>query len=82
MQEHLSELERKLDYLEQNESVRETAAYADVAPELERLRIKAITRVREFIMTRWGLDFLCLDCFTTIMAVIHTHLVGWLYVCL
>ena len=46
-QEHLTELERKLDFLQQNESARETAAYADVAPELERLRIKALTKVRE-----------------------------------
>ena len=82
MQEHLSELERKLDYLEQNESVRETAAYADVAPELERLRIKAITRVREFIMTRWGLEFLWLAHFTTFKTVIHAFPEGWQYVCL
>ena len=54
LQESLTELERKLDYLEQNQSARETAAYADVAPELERLRIKAVTKLREFVMTRWS----------------------------
>lgn len=32
--------------------MRETAAYQDVAPELERLRIKALTKAREFLMTR------------------------------
>ena len=26
--------------------------YQDVAPELERLRLKALTKVREFVMTR------------------------------
>jgi len=45
-------LHKKLEYVERNEAARETAAYQDVAPELERLRLKALTKVREFIMTR------------------------------
>lgn len=51
-QEHLAVLQEKLDFMEQSASVKETAAYQDIAPELERLRIKALTRAREFLMGR------------------------------
>ena len=52
VQDYLTQLHKKLDFVEQDESARQTAAYRDVAPELERLRLKALTKVREFLMTR------------------------------
>lgn len=45
-------LHEKLDFMDQSASVKETAAYKDIAPELERLRIKALTRAREYLMGR------------------------------
>ena len=52
MQEYLLQLNRKLEFVANNEAACETAAYTDVAPELERLRLKALSKVRDFIMTR------------------------------
>ena len=53
MQDYLLQLHKKLDFVNGNEAARETAAYIDVAPELERLRLKALSKVREFTMTRY-----------------------------
>lgn len=52
LQEYLLQLNKKLEFVASNESARETAAYADIAPELERLRLKALSKIREFIMTK------------------------------
>lgn len=52
MQDFLLQLNKKLEFVANHESARETAAYADVAPELERLRLKAISKIRDFLMTR------------------------------
>ena len=51
-QDLLLQLHKKLDFVNGSEAARETAAYIDVAPELERLRLKALSKVREFTMTR------------------------------
>lgn len=52
VQDHLVALHKKLDFAEKNEAARESAAYRDVAPELEKLRITALHKCRDFLMTR------------------------------
>ena len=53
MQEHLEALQRKLEFVEKSETVQESAAFRDVAPELERLRAKAVAKAREILMARF-----------------------------
>lgn len=48
----LKDLSDKLDFVLQDESTRSSAAYRDIAPELERLRLKAIGRCREFLLEK------------------------------
>lgn len=48
----LSELERKLEYVNEKESARNSAAYRDVAVEMERLRLTAVKRGRDFLLER------------------------------
>jgi len=50
--EHLLSLHRKLNFLEKNEAAQNSAAYKDVAPELEKLRVKAISKCRDYLMQR------------------------------
>ncbi|DBA84296.1 TPA: hypothetical protein ACH3X2_006350 [Trebouxia sp. C0005] len=50
--EHLLSLHRKLNFLEKNEAAQNSAAYKDVAPELEKLRVKAISKSRDYLMQR------------------------------
>ena len=50
--ENLLSLHRKLNFLEKNEAAQNSAAYKDVAPELEKLRIKAVSKSRDYIMQR------------------------------
>lgn len=52
VQDHLVALHKKLDFAEKNEAARESAAYRDVAPELEKLRVTALHKCRDFLMTR------------------------------
>ena len=51
-QEHLIQLHRKLEFAERSDMARESAALRDVAPELDRLRIKALFKAREFLIAR------------------------------
>ncbi|KAK9822680.1 hypothetical protein WJX81_008329 [Elliptochloris bilobata] len=51
-QEHLEALQRKLEFAEHSETAQESAAFRDVAPELERLRAKAVAKAREILMAR------------------------------
>lgn len=51
-QEHLLNLHKKLNFLEKNEAAQNSAAYKDVAPELEKLRVKAISKSRDYLMQR------------------------------
>lgn len=46
----LEELRHKLDFVYGGASVRESAAYKDVAVEMERLRLMAVKRSREFVL--------------------------------
>lgn len=50
--EHLLSLHRKLNFLEKNEAAQNSAAYKDVAPELEKLRVKAVSKSRDYLMQR------------------------------
>lgn len=50
--EHLLNLHKKLNFLEKNEAAQNSAAYKDVAPELEKLRVKAISKSRDYLMQR------------------------------
>ena len=52
LQEHLIQLHRKLEFAERSDMARESAALRDVAPELDRLRIKALFKAREFLIAR------------------------------
>ena len=52
MQEHLIQLHRKLEFAERSDMARESAALRDVAPELDKLRIKALFKAREFLIAR------------------------------
>jgi hypothetical protein len=49
---HLNDLSDKLDFVLQDEATRRSAAYRDIAPELERLRLKAVGRCREFLLEK------------------------------
>lgn len=52
----LVELSHKLEFVSNDEEARKSAAYRDVAPELERLRIKSIGRCRDFLLEKiWDL---------------------------
>ncbi|KAK9819744.1 hypothetical protein WJX72_001832 [[Myrmecia] bisecta] len=50
--EHLLALHKKLEFLESNETAQSSASFRDVAPELERLRVRAIGKARDYLMTR------------------------------
>lgn len=50
--EHLLNLHKKLNFLEKNDAAQNSAAYKDVAPELEKLRVKAISKSRDYLMQR------------------------------
>ena len=52
LQEHLIQLHRKLEFAERSDMARDSAALRDVAPELDRLRIKALFKAREFLIAR------------------------------
>lgn len=52
MQEPLQQLQRKLEFAEQSEAARESAALRDVAPELERLRARSAFKCREFLVQK------------------------------
>lgn len=49
---HLEALAGKLEYVAKDDTARFSAAYRDVAPELERLKVKAVARCRDFLMDR------------------------------
>jgi len=51
-QEHLEALQGKLEFAARSETAQESAAFRDVAPELERLRAKAVAKARELLMAR------------------------------
>jgi hypothetical protein len=51
-------LHKKLDFADKNEAARESAAYRDVAPELEKLRVTALHKCRDALMTRFVLPSL------------------------
>ncbi len=53
VQEHLEALQKKLEFAERSDTVQESAAFRDVAPELERLRAKAVAKAREILMARY-----------------------------
>jgi hypothetical protein len=46
----LTQLSSKLSFVSNDEGVRRSAAFRDVAPELERLRLVAVTRCRELLL--------------------------------
>ena len=50
--EQLLSLHRKIEFLEQSETAQNSASYRDVAPELERLRFRAIAKARDFLMAK------------------------------
>ena len=45
-------LHEKLDYVAQHEEIRNSASYRDVAIEMERLRLAAVRRCRDFLLER------------------------------
>jgi len=49
---HLEALHTKLEFVKGSPTVQRSAAHADVAPELERLRAKAVVKAREYLMAR------------------------------
>ncbi|PRW32567.1 vacuolar sorting-associated 52 A isoform A [Chlorella sorokiniana] len=49
---HLEDLAKKLDYVAGDDTARFSAAFRDVAPELERLKVKAVQRCRDHLMER------------------------------
>ena len=51
-QEHLLALHKKLEFVRTSEAAARSAAMQDIAPELERLRAKAVAKSREFLMAR------------------------------
>ena len=53
LQEHLIQLHKKLEFAERSDMARDSAALRDVAPELDKLRIKALFKAREFLIARW-----------------------------
>lgn len=48
----LATLHEKLDYVAQHEEIRNSASYRDVAIEMERLRLAALRRCRDFLLER------------------------------
>ncbi len=59
-QEHLLALHKKLEFVRTDEAAARAAAMQDIAPELERLRAKAVAKSREFLMARclfWHCSF-------------------------
>jgi predicted Holliday junction resolvase-like endonuclease len=54
VQEHLLALHKKLEFVRGNEMAAKSAAMHDIAPELERLRAKAVTKSRDLLMARSG----------------------------
>ncbi|KAK9908133.1 hypothetical protein WJX75_003087 [Coccomyxa subellipsoidea] len=50
--EHLLALHKKLEFVRGNEMAAKSAAMHDIAPELERLRAKAVTKSRDLLMAR------------------------------
>ena len=53
LQEHLIQLHRKLEFAERSDMAQGSAALRDVAPELDRLRIKTLFKAREFLIARF-----------------------------
>ncbi len=51
-QEHLLALHKKLEFAKSSEMASNSAAMQDIAPELERLRAKAVTKSRDILMNR------------------------------
>ena len=51
-QEHLLALHKKLEFARSSEAASKSAAMQDIAPELERLRAKAVTKSRDLLMSR------------------------------
>ena len=51
-QKSLDTLDKKLCFVEKNAYVRDSAAYRDVAVEMERLRLAAVNRCRNFLMEK------------------------------
>lgn len=49
---NLMELHRKLEYVQSDENIRQSAAFRDVAIEMERLRLGAVRRCRDFFVSR------------------------------
>ena len=54
MQEHLLALHKKLEFAKSSEVAAKSAAMQDIAPELERLRAKAVTKSRDILMSRYA----------------------------
>ena len=52
LQEHLLALHKKLEFAKSSEAAAKSAAMQDIAPELERLRAKAVTKSRDILMNR------------------------------
>ena len=52
LQEHLLALHKKLEFAKSSEAAAKLAAMQDIAPELERLRAKAVTKSRDILMSR------------------------------
>eukprot|EP00890_Picochlorum_soloecismus_P006750 jgi/Picsp_1/8/NSC_00008-R1_vacuolar protein sorting-associated protein 52 homolog len=49
---NVMELRRKLEYVQSDENIRQSAAFRDVAIEMERLRLGAVRRCRDFFVSR------------------------------
>lgn len=56
VQEHLLALHKKLEFVRSNELAAKSAAMQDIAPELERLRAKAVIKSRDLLMARSDFD--------------------------
>jgi hypothetical protein len=54
LQEHLLALHKKLAFVKANELAAKSAAMQDIAPELERLRAKAVIKSRDLLMARYA----------------------------
>lgn len=60
LQEHLLALHKKLEYAKSSELAANSAAMQDIAPELERLRAKAVTKSRDILMNRYSAPPQCI----------------------
>jgi hypothetical protein len=49
---HLSELDKKLLFINQDDIARQSQSKRDLERALEKLRVKAVSRVREFILQK------------------------------